>query len=81
MNEIKIINKDIAFSQKTFCVEFELNSKIFEISITENYHLNGDFFDVDWDFCDGDSEYSDEEVDFIDDWVKSFKYEDENENL
>lgn len=76
--EITIIDKQMTQKRESFVVELELNNKVIELSIQEDYDTNSDNYMVCWEFLDDDlddeNQLTDEETEFIDDWVKSYKY-------
>ena len=72
--EIEVIQKSVTDYRKTFYVELEINKKVIEISIQEDYNFNGDYTSVAWEQMN-DEELEDEESDLIDDWVNAYKYE------
>ena len=72
--EIEVIQKELTYYRKTFYVELEINKKIVELTIVEDYNFNGDYTSVDWEQIN-DEELEDEESDLIDDWVNAYKYE------
>ena len=75
---IKIINKEKTYERKCYVLEIEINKKIVEIAIHEDYNINGDYIDIDWDFLE-QYNLTDEEIDIIHEWVNSYKYDEVEE--
>ena len=71
---ITIINKELTYHQRTYYLELQINDKIVEISVQEDYNTNADYISVDYDFIEP-VELTDEESDEINEWVMSFEYD------
>lgn len=78
MEQIKMLSKELFNRQVSYNIELEINNKVVEISVQEDFNENSGSVGVDWDILN-DIDLSDEEFDLIDDWVNAFKYEKEDE--
>ena len=72
--KIQVLEREITDISERYYLELDVNNKIIEISIQEDYNSNGDYYNVDWEFINEEHNLTDEEFDFVDDWVNSYKY-------